>query len=58
MLDLLMERYKVNTRINIFPGSGTQSDNLKSRRVDLISQLIDGNIGGCANQDLAHFLLN
>jgi hypothetical protein len=51
--DLLMERQKRDRRIEGFAGFSSESDDFESRRVDLLRELVDSDVGGCADEDLA-----
>ena len=50
--DLLMQCQERDARIQSFTGFGSEADNLQTRGMDLLRQLIDGNVRGCADEHL------
>ncbi|EUC33111.1 hypothetical protein COCCADRAFT_96921 [Bipolaris zeicola 26-R-13] len=47
-----MKGQETNRRLDILPGLCSYTNCLESSKVNTFAQLIDGNVGGCANQDL------
>lgn len=55
--DLLMKRQERDGRIKSFARLGCEADHLEAGGVDLFRELINGNVGGGANENLARIHL-